>query len=105
MGLDVSQTWGLTVGRFVGMGVGGEGRSGSRRHSEAEGEGKRRMVARSFWRISLPKGGTGQVGIMRNEGEKGKPSRLQVRGRVILGEEEVPWISIAATSEAYVGPE
>ena len=75
------------------------------RHSEMEGQGERRIVARSFWRMSLPSRGTGQEGITRNEWEKGKPSKLQERGGVALGEEEVPSIPTTATGEVWVGPE
>ena len=103
-GFEVSQTWGSTAGRLSGVGVGWVGRRGKARHSEVEGEGERRMVACSFWRISLPSRGTEQEGIMRNEREKGKPSRLPVRGRVTLGEEEVPSIPTTVTGEVRVGP-
>ena len=104
MGLEVSHTWGSTAGRLSGVGVGGTGRRGKTRHSEVEGEGERRIVACSFWRMSLPSRGTGQEGIMRNEWEKGKPSSLQVKGRVTLGEEEVPSIPMKVTGEIRVGP-
>ena len=105
MGLEVSHTWGSTVGRLSGVGVGGAGRRGKTRHSEVKGEGERRIVACSFWRTSLPSRGTRQEGITRNEWEKGKPSRLLVRGRVTLGEEEVPLIPMTVTGEVCVGPE
>ena len=105
MGLEVSQTWGSTAGRLSGAGVGWAGRRGKTGHSEVEGEGERQMVACSFWRISLPSRGTRQEGIMRNKWEKGKPSSLQVRGRVTLGEEEIPSIPVTVTGEVRVGPE
>ena len=94
-------TWGSTVGRLSGVGVGGAGRRGKTRHSEVEGERERRIVACSFWRMSLPSRGTRQEGITRNEWEKGK----QVRGRVTLGEEAVPSIPMTVTGEVRVGPE
>ena len=96
---------GSTAGRLSGAGVGWAGRRGKTRHSEVEGKGERRIVACRFWRISLPGRGTGQEGITRNEWEKGKPSRLQVRGRVTLGEEEVPSIPVTVTGEVRIGPE
>ena len=105
MGLEVSHTWGSTAGRLSGVGVRGAGRRDKTRHSEVEEEGERQIVACSFWRMSLPSRGTGQEGITRNEWEKGKPSRLQVRGRVTLGEEEVPSIPMTVTGEVRVGPE
>ena len=104
MGLEVSHTGGSTVGSLPGVGVGGAGRRGKTRHSEIEGEGERQIVACSFWRMSLPSRGTRQKGITRNEWKKGKPSRLQVRGRVTLGEEEVLSIPTTVTGEVRVGP-
>ena len=48
-----------------------------RRGVETVGEGERRMVALSLCRISRPRRGAGQEGIIRKECEKGNPTRLQ----------------------------
>lgn len=47
----------------------------------------------------------GQEGIMRKECEKGNPSRLHVRGEVVLRVEDVPSIPITVTGEGRLEPE
>ena len=48
------------------------------------------MVALSLCRISWPRRGAGQEGMIRKECEKGNPSRLQERSGAVHGIEEVP---------------
>ena len=69
MGLEVSHTWGSTPGRLSGVGGRGAGRRGKTRHSEVEGERERRIVACSFWRMSLPSRGTRRGNYEERVGE------------------------------------
>ena len=57
------------------------------------------------WRTPLPKRGTGQEGITRNECVKGCPPRAQANLAVLLGKEGFPSISITETWEGNKGPE
>ena len=56
-------------------------------------------------RISQPRRGAGQEGIIRKECEKGNPSSLQERSGVVHGIEEVPSIPTTPTGEGKLAPE
>ena len=76
-----------------------------RRGVERVGEGERRMVALRLYRISWPRRGAGQEGIIRKECEEENPSRLQERSGAVRGIEEVPSVPITATGEGKLAPE
>ena len=76
-----------------------------RRGVERVGEGERRMVALRLYRISWPRRGAGQEGIIRKECGEENPSRLQERSGVVHGIEEVPSIPITTTGEGKLAPE
>ena len=87
----MSHTCGLTREGEIGRAGGGVGFSNSGKIREEEGVEFRVTwrVAPSNWRMSLPRSGIGQEGMMRNEWEKGKLSRLQLSRGVCHGRDGV----------------
>jgi hypothetical protein len=109
----MSQTMGLTgKGKVGGASPGGEGARwlAEARRSEWEARGSGRwggmvMEAPSFVRISRPRSGAGQDGMIRKEFGNIRPLAEQGRGRVLYGQKGEPSIPITETDERTVKPE
>jgi hypothetical protein len=106
----MSQTMGLTGrGKVGGAGPGGKGARwlAEARRNEWEARGSGRwggmvMEAPSFVRISRPKSGAGQDGMIRKECTNSIPPAEQGRGRVLYGQKGEPSIPITETNEGTV---
>jgi hypothetical protein len=62
------------------------------------------MEAPSFVRISRPKSGAGQDGMIRKECTNSIPPAEQGRGRVLYGQKGEPSIPMTETNEGTVKP-
>jgi hypothetical protein len=109
----MSQATGLTGRGKVGRaGPGGKGARwlAEARRSEWEAKDSGRwggmvVEAPSFVRISRPKSGAEQDGIIRKECTNSIPPAEQGRGRVLYGQKREPSTPITETDEGTVKPE